>query len=232
MRTYAQFCGLARALDHVGDRWTLLIVRELLIGPRRFTDLRANLPGLATNLLADRLRRLADDGLILRRELPPPAPATVYELSDDGRALEPVILDLISFGARYMTEPAADEAFRPEWLALAIRALLPATPPFTLTAQLHAGDLPLVLRAADTVRVEPGETADPDVTVRGDARTLLGLFAGRQPLAAVHVSGDRRALKQLLATRAPARFLERVPEQGCDPWPRTYRSGSRPGVPR
>lgn len=199
MRTYGQFCALARALDHVGDRWTLLIVRELLVGPRRFTDLRANLPGLATNLLTERLRRLEQDELIARRELPPPAPASVYELTEGGRALEPIVLDLVRFGARYMDAPSGDDAFRPEWLAVAIRALLPQRPGVALTAQLHAGEVALVLTTGDGVAVRPGEAEAPDVTVDADPRTMLGIFAGRLAPEEARVTGDERKLARLLS---------------------------------
>lgn len=199
MKTYGQLCALARGLDHVGDRWTLLIVRELLIGPRRFSDLRRNLPGMATNLLADRLRRLSRDGLVERIDLPMPGGGSAYALSPEGaRSLEPVVLSLIRFGARYMSAPGEADIFRPEWLALAIRALLPATPTDGLTAQLRASDVALVLRTGGDPRVEVGEVSDADVTLEGDARTMLGVFAGERPLSELRIRGDEVALRRLL----------------------------------
>lgn len=187
MRTYNQYCGLARALDHVGSRWTLLIVRELLLGPKRFSDLRAGLPGIANNLLADRLRQLQDDGLVTRHELPPPAASTVYELTEAGQQLREPIDALIRWGGRWLvTGPQGDE-FRGEWLALALDAL-------------------------DAARIEPGEVIEfdvdgevvgltvtdgrlsttdtprrqPDLRVSADAATILGLAAGELTLTQAH----------------------------------------------
>src|SRR5215468_11440178 len=107
-RRYGQFCPLAKALDVLGERWTLLVVRELLAGPKRYTDLRAGLPGLATDLLAARLRELQQAGVIGRRELPPPTPATVYELTERGQALRPVIRELSQWGRPLLLDPADD----------------------------------------------------------------------------------------------------------------------------
>jgi len=104
-RRYDQYCPIAGALDLVGERWTLLIVRELLLGPARFTDLRTGLPGVPPNLLSTRLRELEAEGLVARRELPPPAARTVYELTEDGRALEPVLRALVRWGMSRMAPP-------------------------------------------------------------------------------------------------------------------------------
>src|SRR5512142_1113364 len=97
---YHQYCGAARALDAVGDRWTLLIVRELILGPRRVTDLIDGLPGISRNLLTERLRTLAQDGLVARTELPPPAARQVYELTEEGRELADAMIPLVAWGAR------------------------------------------------------------------------------------------------------------------------------------
>ncbi|WP_446219867.1 winged helix-turn-helix transcriptional regulator [Micromonospora sp. IBHARD004] len=107
-RRYRQFCPLAKALDVLGERWTLLIVRELLSGPKRYTDLRQGLEGLATDLLAARLRELQEAGVIDRREVPPPTPATVYELTERGHALKPTILELARWGRPLLRDPADD----------------------------------------------------------------------------------------------------------------------------
>lgn len=198
MKTYGQFCAVARALDHVGDRWTLLVLRELLIGPRRFSDLRRNLPGVASNLLADRLRRLANDELIQRIELPKPAIGAAFALTERGREIEPVILELVRFGAQYMREGTKSDIFRPEWLALAIRALLPEKATVALTAQLRASDVALILRTGSDIRVEVGEVIDPDVTVDGDALAILSVFARERPLSDLRVGGDEAAFRRLL----------------------------------
>src|SRR5919201_6854048 len=106
MRSYGQFCGLAKALDVVGDRWTLLIVRELLLrGPCRYTDLRKGLPGIATNLLAERLRELEDAGVVLREEAPPPIATTLYSLTPRGEELRRVIYELGRWGTPLMRDP-------------------------------------------------------------------------------------------------------------------------------
>src|SRR2546425_90323 len=113
---YQQFCALARALDVAGDRWTLLIVRELVPGPRRFTDLIDGLPGVSRKLLTERLRALELDGIIARQELPPPAARQVYELTDDGRDLAGAMAPLIAWGARRMGEREPTDSFRARWV--------------------------------------------------------------------------------------------------------------------
>ncbi|MGW5734104.1 MULTISPECIES: winged helix-turn-helix transcriptional regulator [Streptomyces] len=123
-RSYDQYCAAARALDAVGDRWTLLIVRELLAGPRRYTDLHADLPGVSTDVLASRLKDMEREGLTTRRRLPPPSAAYVYELTDRGRALLPVLQALAVWGAPALAERAPTDAVRAHWFALPLlRAL-------------------------------------------------------------------------------------------------------------
>jgi DNA-binding HxlR family transcriptional regulator len=121
-RSYEQFCGLATALDVVGERWTLLIVRDLGLGPQRYTDLLAGLPGIGTNLLADRLRALEDHGVVRRSQLPPPAATTVYELTDSGRELREAVLPLAVWGAKRMDFANDDTYRRPDWLLVSLRA--------------------------------------------------------------------------------------------------------------
>ncbi|KOV66927.1 winged helix-turn-helix transcriptional regulator [Streptomyces sp. MMG1121] len=123
-RSYDQYCSAARALDLVGDRWTLLIVRELLAGPRRYTDLHADLPGVSTDVLASRLKDMERDGLTTRRRLPPPGAAFVYELTGRGRELLPVIQALGAWGAAELGERRPTDAVRAHWFALPLlRAL-------------------------------------------------------------------------------------------------------------
>ncbi|MZD07495.1 transcriptional regulator [Streptomyces sp. SID5785] len=119
-RSYDQYCAAARALDVVGDRWTLLIVRELLAGPRRYTDLHADLPGVSTDMLATRLKDMERDGIAARRRLSPPASAYVYELTPSGRALLPVLQALGEWGAPLLAERRATDAVRAHWLALPV----------------------------------------------------------------------------------------------------------------
>jgi DNA-binding HxlR family transcriptional regulator len=127
VKQYRQFCSVARALDVLGDRWAMLVVRELLLGPKRYTDLRDGLPGVGTNVLAVRLRELEDAGIIAREKLPPPAPVTVYALTDDGLALRPVVDELARWGLRLMDRPERGDAMRTGWLVYSLAVSTPAT---------------------------------------------------------------------------------------------------------
>ncbi|OIJ64061.1 winged helix-turn-helix transcriptional regulator [Streptomyces mangrovisoli] len=120
MKSYRQYCAVARSLDVVGDRWVLLIVRELLaLGPSRYSDLKRGLPGIATNLLADRLRAMEAEGLVERYDAPPPVAAVLFQLTDTGRELRGVLLALAQWGLRRMTSgPAPEDAVQPQWAAL------------------------------------------------------------------------------------------------------------------
>ncbi len=121
VKRYGQRCPLARALDVVGDRWNLLVVRELMVGPRRYTDLLDGLPGIGTNILAARLRDLGEAGIVTRRSLPPPTAVTVYELTEAGRALGPSLTALRNWGAAYAPPPRGGDSMRPAWAAQAVR---------------------------------------------------------------------------------------------------------------
>lgn len=125
-RSYDQYCAAARALDAVGDRWTLLIVRELLAGPRRYTDLHADLPGVSTDVLASRLKDMERDGLVERRRLPAPASAFVYELTERGGTLLPVLTALAAWGAPELDGPRPTDAVRAHWFAIPLRHCLEA----------------------------------------------------------------------------------------------------------
>ena len=120
MKSYGQRCPLARALDVVGERWTLLVVRELMLGPRRYTDLADGLPGVGTNILASRLADLQNFGLVTKRELPPPTAVTVYELTDAGRELGPTLAALSGWGEQYGTPTAQSQVARPQWILTSI----------------------------------------------------------------------------------------------------------------
>jgi len=120
-RSYNQYCGIAYALDIVGERWTLLIIRELMLGPRRFKDLLDGLQGIGTNLLSDRLKKLMEYEIIHRRELPPPAASTVYELTEAGEGLKPVLESIGSWGSRFLASPDENDIFNPRWLLLALK---------------------------------------------------------------------------------------------------------------
>src|SRR3981081_3736430 len=125
MRSYGQYCSIAKALDVVGDRWTLLIIRELVIrGACRYTDLKNGLPGIATNLLSDRLRDLESAGLVRREEAGPPLATTPFHLTGAGAELQPVLTALGTWGLRYMTEPGDGDEFRSHWFAFPISLFL------------------------------------------------------------------------------------------------------------
>jgi DNA-binding HxlR family transcriptional regulator len=147
---YAQFCPLARATEIVGERWTLLIVRELWLGPKRFSDFEAPLSGISSSVLADRLARLETRGIVKRRELPPPTPVTVYELDEAGRALLPVAVELSRWGARFLGTPEAGDYVDPGWVQLAAMVFgrREATPPrrFQVTAQGEGREVTFHLR--------------------------------------------------------------------------------------
>ena len=182
MRSYGQYCSIARALDVVGDRWTLLIVRELLLrGASRFTDVKKGLPGVATNLLSTRLKELEEFGLIARRDAPPPVATALYELTDDGLALEPVLQALGLWGLRYMNTERPDDAFQAHWLGYAVASTTTdadvAGPPAVI--QLVAADQEAVIELRDgqiTTRV--GRAGTPDLVIDGPPRAVLGLLNG------------------------------------------------------
>lgn len=183
MRSYDQYCSIARGLDMVGDRWTLLIVRELLLqGPCRFTDLKRGLPGIATNLLSTRLKELEEAGLISREDAPPPVATVLYALTENGRALEPVLKTLGLWGLRYMSTERPDDTFQARWLAYAAAWFTtdpdPGAPPAVI--QLIAGDEQAVVEVGggQPVRTRIGHAADPDLVLDGPPRAILGLLTG------------------------------------------------------
>jgi DNA-binding HxlR family transcriptional regulator len=138
MRTYGQYCAVAKALDLIGDRWTLLVVRELLVrGPCRYTDLRNGLPGIATNLLSDRLRQLEDAGILSREEAPPPVATTLFTLTSRGAELAPLLQELMRWGMPLMVDgPAPGDVFRGQWMTWAAE--------MSLTDTDHDPDAPAV----------------------------------------------------------------------------------------
>ena len=182
MRTYGQYCSIARALDVVGDRWTLLIVRELVVqGPCRFTDLKNGLPGIAANLLSTRLTELEDAGLISREDAPPPVATALYALTDNGLALEPVLQALGRWGLRYMTDERPADAFQARWLAYASAWFTtdadPAAPPAVIQL-IAAGEEAVIEVGGGQVHTRAGRAADPDLVLDGPPRAILGLLTG------------------------------------------------------
>jgi DNA-binding HxlR family transcriptional regulator len=215
MKRYGQTCAIARALDVIGDRWSLLLVRELTLGPRRHRDLATGLPGIPSNVLAARLKDLQAAGVITQRTLPAPTDVTVYELTGAGRALQPALNELLDWGLRYAPEPSPDAAAQPGWALLAA-AGRPAALPAGQTCELRVGREVFYLGSdAGQLTVRRGPAPDGDAVITMPAGTLYRLLAGQATVtgAVRHatVDGDteiaRRALEPLaaaLARPAPA----------------------------
>ena len=214
MRTYGQYCSLAKALDLLGERWTLLIVRELLLrGPSRYTDLREGLPGIASNLLAERLRRLEAAGLVVREEAPPPVATTLFRLTPRGEALKDTLYELGKWGTPLMLDgPAPDDAFRERWMALPVELFLreraPHDPPVLI--EVRAGGEPVAIEAAEgEVRLQPHAEGRPDAILSGTPHAVLGLLSGELDLDAAEAlgllcEGDRESVLRLLPEGPPA----------------------------
>ena len=193
MRSYRQSCGLAKALDVVGDRWTLLIIRELLIrGACRYTDMRNGLPGIATNLLAERLQELEHAGLIVSKIEPPPVATTLFRLTERGRDLEPSLLTLGHWGAPLLANRSADEDLLPHWLVLPLKLFLVDNAPERPTAsiELRMPDESIAVKAGGgTVDVHLGIPESPAAVLTGKPELLLQLLAGRMTMAAATANG-------------------------------------------
>ncbi len=211
-RSYEQACTLARTLDLIGERWTLLIVRELMLGPQRFTDLLHRLPGIGRNLLAARLRHLEEAGLLERDRLAPPAASRVYRLTEDGRALGPAMAELGRWGAERLPTPPRDFVFRPGWAVfpMSYMADRDAAEGLDETWEFRVDGEAFHLRVRDG-RVVPraGSAERPDLVITLDGATLRGLFfEGLDPMEAVAggrvaVEGAPESLQHALAVLAP-----------------------------
>jgi DNA-binding HxlR family transcriptional regulator/putative sterol carrier protein len=203
---YQQYCALARALDVAGDRWTLLIVRELAPGPRRFTDLVDGLPGISRKLLTERLRTLERDGIVARQELPPPAARQVYELTDDGRDLAHAMAPLIAWGARRLGDRKPTESFRARWPAVAMAGLADreATKNVRESYQYLVGSSAFHFTVDDgSIRLRDGRAQDPAVVLTTDEETWADIASGKisassaAATGAMSVAGDPQAVERL-----------------------------------
>jgi DNA-binding HxlR family transcriptional regulator len=206
MRTYGDGCGIAHALDLIGERWALLVVRELLLGPKRFTDLRDGLPNASPNVLVQRLRELEQAGVVRRRKLPPPAGSWVYELTDWGRELKPMLLSLGTWALRSGSFPG-DAPVSADSVILALGTFFDADAAGDLTAryELRLGESAFCVHVADrAIEVDRGAPDDPDAIIETDAATLSALIWERRELADalragdVTVEGDQRAVTRFL----------------------------------
>ena len=207
MKTYGEFCSVARSLDVVGDRWALLVVRELLLGPRRFTDLVDGLPGVGTNVLSTRLRDLEAEGIIERTRTPTPTPAVLYELTDEGRGLKPVLDAFARWGSRRLTRAGVGEVVRPEWFVLSLAATVP---PESLAAGtsylLDIDDEQFVVHAGERDVVATDATGEAaTATITGKLRDFFAASKGDKRAAQrLATAGDRSAAKKLVAAMTGA----------------------------
>ena len=180
-RTYQQYCGIAHALDLVGERWTLLIARELLTGPKRFKDLKRGLPGISPNLLSTRLQFMKDEGLIEEAMLPPPASTEGYRLTDLGEDLEPVLVALGQWGLKTLGRPDPEDSFNPEWLLISLEGFFQpeAAEGLREVHEYRIDETVLHTRIADgTITTTLGPAPDPTFTLDTDSDTFLAAMTG------------------------------------------------------
>jgi DNA-binding HxlR family transcriptional regulator len=198
-RSYHQYCPVAHALDLIGERWSLLVVRELLHGPLRYSDLHERLPGCGTNSLAARLKQLEASGIVEKHRLPPPAASTVYELTDYGARLRRVVQELARWGVRSLGAPSPDEEFEPGWLTSALETMTEPEPGWPRVS--------VEFRIADDIAsicdgsAQHGPAETPDAVVSADPAGFYNLFV-RGDLDAVHIDGDSDAVRQVVETAA------------------------------
>jgi DNA-binding HxlR family transcriptional regulator len=213
MRTYGDPCGIARALDQVGERWALLIVRELLLGPKRFTDLRAALPGVSPDVLSQRLRELEQTGLVRRDTLPPPAAARIYELTERGRGLEPVLIELGRWGSR-VPFPVSDRELGVDAFVLALKTLAQPGPPAATYGLTVAGQPFRATVAAEGFEISRGAAEHPDATIKGNPSALARVLwhgeavASAQSAGELTVDGDAGAVERFFGGLFPAPLSE------------------------
>jgi DNA-binding HxlR family transcriptional regulator len=209
-RHYDDGCGMAHALELVGERWALLVIRELMLGPRRFTDLRAALPGISPNVLSDRLDELEAASVLRRRTLPPPASVSAYELTEWGRELEPVIRDIGRWAARSPRMPSG-LPMSVNSVVLSFRTMFSAERARGFTARLGielAGQSFRATVSAEGFEIQPGEAEAPDATLAGDPNAVAAVVYGGQKLDQALGSGALRAGGDLAALR---RFITLFP---------------------
>ena len=205
MSEYAQFCALARAAEVLGERWTLLILRELYLGPKRFSDLSARLAPIAPGVLNGRLRSLERHGVITRRDVAPPTPARLYELTEAGRALEPALFELLRWGARYLFPQRPGERFEGDWLAMVLRAYLRPgpSPSYVLALRIEGLERPVAWVVGG-----PGGTVvtltgtEPDAVIETSVTGVLGLMSSRVSLEVAIATGMASITGDASAARA------------------------------
>ena len=194
-KRYDLYCPIAHALDLVGDRWALLVVRELMHGPKRYTDLAAHLPGIGTNVLAARLKELELAGLVSKRTLPPPAASRIYELTEYGQALRPAMRELALWGARSLGPPEEGDELFPGWLGNALDVVLAPRAPAGRFEFRVEGEVASIVDG----EAQSGPVDDPDVVIEGDAKGVYH-FLVDHAAEGVTITGDRGLVDALLAT--------------------------------
>jgi len=207
-RNYGQACSIAGALDRIGERWSLLIVRQLLLGPQRFSDVVRGVGNAPTDVITKRLRDMEADGIIRRRDLPPPAAATVYELTEVGRELERPLLELGRWGMNFFRIEQVDE-IESAWLPSSLRMILQPPADVSMSVQLRSEGQAFLLRIDDGwIGAERGEAHSPDLTLEGSPRDVLAvLIAGDDAVGDAVVEGESEAL---IALRSMVVLPERL----------------------
>ena len=215
MRSYDEFCALARALDVVGDRWTLLIIRELFARESRYSDLRDALPGIATNLLAERLRQLQEAGVVEAFDAPSPVRATVYRLTQRGRELRPAMRALVAWGLPLMASGQGADAFRTQWLVLAVRVVFDGVEVADLaplTVLVEVGDEPATIEVSrEGLAMELGAPgSEAQVEVAGEPERVFEFLTGTSGArtAGVRIRGERESARRLRAITARSPLAE------------------------
>jgi len=199
-REYSQSCSLACALDRAGERWSLLIVRELSLGPLRFSELARSVGGAPTDVLTKRLREMEEHGIVRRRELGPPASVVAYELTEIGRGLERPMIELGRWGLNF-EEAGNAEDVTPEALATALRLILQPPSGIELTLGLRSGGLSYRLQIEDGwIEASRGEATDADLTLAGDPPNVLAAIVNGGPAESeIEIQGERALLEDLRA---------------------------------
>jgi DNA-binding HxlR family transcriptional regulator len=204
-RAYHQYCPVARVLDVVGERWSLLVVRELLLGPRRFTDLSQGLPGIGTSVLTTRLKQLEQNGLVTRRTLPAPAASVVYELTPDALGLARILAAMADWGMTLLGRPGDDDEIQGSWLVLSLAVTKDARSVPDGTYELRIDDDVLHIRALDGhLQPSHGPVPNPDATITMSAGTLAAIARGdlaipsRRADKLIAVDGDSTGARRLL----------------------------------
>jgi len=202
-RVYNQYCPVARAMEVVGGRWTMLIIRELFSGPKRYTDFMDRLPGIGTNMLAARLKELENDKVICKAKLPPPAASTVYELTEFGHMLDPVITNLAKFGLHFLNPPRPRDQYRPSWVVLGLQASFRPEEAKGVDEAYEFrvdGETFHVVVENETVRAALGPAYKPNIIITAKKREMAMLAAGKEipkkswEQGNISVTGDQSAL--------------------------------------